>query len=233
MVRRLFRENRRRRQLLRHILDGHGLDVGGTKPSSSAFSRREAEGSNLSRRGLCGSQQTVPGKEEHRLVFHEVCNHRRPRLCAIASAQSGLTECLWRPCTKPKGRHNSCKRTVLLLQTPECCHCHRNAQLILSLQGYVRDFIIYVRTQQNNWSGRDDSDTAFGASLAVDVVKTLQGNVAEAAATEENSDVEPMWLKLKWGIAIAARALDVWSARTNNCSLDMVSELSKRCCHER
>lgn len=235
MVRRLCREYRRRRQLLRHLLDGRGLDVGGAKPSPSGFARPEAGGSRMSRRSLRGSRRSTQGKDEHnnRLVFNEASHHRRPRLCAFGSAHCGLTtECVWRPSTWPKGRHNVQKNRTITTYTRTPLLLPKLPSM-LPLQRYVQDLISFVRTQQNSWSGREDSDTDFGVSLAVDVITTLQGKDTQAGAKAGKSNGEPMWLKLKWGMAVASRALDVWSARVNNCTVDMVNERSRRCFHER
>lgn len=92
------------------------------------------------------------------------------------------------------------------------------------LQGYVDDLISYVKKKKDSWSRRDERDANFGASLAVDVVKTLSGGDCPKEACEGKPHGEPEWLRLKWGIAIAARALDVCSARVNTYCGDMVSQ---------
>ena len=70
----------------------------------------------------------------------------------------------------------------------------------------------YLNTFADDWIGHAACDTAYGASLAVDVVKTFMGKNFTGYAIGDDDDEEPLWLRLKWGVAIASRALDVWTS---------------------
>lgn len=93
--------------------------------------------------------------------------------------------------------------------------------------------IDYIEEKRDRWSAHDsDEGTEFGASLAVEVVQTLRGGDRPNVAQRETPDGEPEWLKLKWGIAIAARALDACSASANGYGGDMVRRRRRRYCPE-
>ena len=87
--------------------------------------------------------------------------------------------------------------------------------------------VSYVDALKSKWRGvPTHQKLAHGVSLALDVVRTLLGpsKVESGLGIEDGS--EPLWLQLKWGIALAARALDVRSAPANLPVADMVSGLS-------
>ena len=72
----------------------------------------------------------------------------------------------------------------------------------------------------------DAPKLSHGVSLALDVVRTLRGPRKVGCDLGIEDGGEPLWLHLKWGIALAARALDVRSAPANLPVADMVSGLS-------
>ena len=99
----------------------------------------------------------------------------------------------------------------------------KRRSIALLLQDLVDFLIDYIKEKRDRWSAHDnDEGTEFGASLAVEVVQTLRGGDRSNVGPGETPDIEPEWLKLKWGIAIAARALDVCSASGNSYGGDMV-----------
>lgn len=85
------------------------------------------------------------------------------------------------------------------------------------VQGYVDTFLGYIDGLMDKWSGRD-ADESFGINLAVAVVRQLRGpstvNVTEMRHNVELGG-EPEWLRLKWGLVIVSRGLDVLEAQTN------------------
>lgn len=91
-------------------------------------------------------------------------------------------------------------------------------------QRYTGYLISYVDGLKASW-GRIDAAgaTAHGISLAVDVVQTFLGPLRADYNPDQEEGDEPLWRRLKWGTAIAARALDVWSARSDLSPNDMVS----------
>lgn len=54
--------------------------------------------------------------------------------------------------------------------------------------------------------------TEFGVSLAVGVVRTLRGLSESGRRLGGPQGGEPLWRRLKWGMILAARALDVRAA---------------------
>ena len=98
--------------------------------------------------------------------------------------------------------------------------------LHLHLQRYTRDFFFYIEELQAKWIGVPAADEAkHGTSLAVDIVRTLlgPGDKGYREGEEEKKGQDPLWRRLKWGVAIAARALDVWSAPPDLSDKNMVS----------
>lgn len=91
------------------------------------------------------------------------------------------------------------------------------------LQRYTDRFIAYVDELKLTW---DDPEPEHGISLAVSVVRELRGPSKAGRGLDQEDGREPAWLELKWGIALAARALDVKTAPKNLPAADMVSGLS-------
>eukprot|EP00904_Undaria_pinnatifida_P011040 jgi/Undpi1/7066/HiC_scaffold_21.g09540.m1 len=77
---------------------------------------------------------------------------------------------------------------------------------------YVDELVTYLKTLADDWIGHAAYDTAYGAFLAVNVVKTFMGENYPGYTIDHDSNEEPLWLRLKWGVAIASRALDVWTS---------------------
>lgn len=90
-------------------------------------------------------------------------------------------------------------------------------------QRYTDRFIAYVDELKLTW---DNQEPEHGISLAVSVVRELRGPSKAGCGRDQEKGREPAWLELKWGIALAARALDVKTAPTNLPSADMVRGLS-------
>ena len=87
--------------------------------------------------------------------------------------------------------------------------------------------VSYVDALKSKWRGvPTHQKLAHGVSLALDVVRTLRGPSKVGCGLGIEDGSEPLWLQLKWGIALAARALDVRSAPANLPVADMVSGLS-------
>ena len=76
-----------------------------------------------------------------------------------------------------------------------------------------------------SWAGYASFDTTRGAYLAVKVIETFLGDRHPGYACTEKNDEDPTWLKLKWGVAIASRALD-WSSCRNGFDGGLVSQIS-------
>lgn len=83
--------------------------------------------------------------------------------------------------------------------------------------------LAYITALRVLWIGYASCDTARGACLAVNVIKTFMGDGCPEFAFTENKVGYPIWLKLKWGVAIASRALDVWTSCRNGFNGDLVS----------
>lgn len=69
-------------------------------------------------------------------------------------------------------------------------------------------------------------ELAHGISLAVDVVRMLRGLVKVGYGLEQKNCIEYLWLGLKRGIALAARALNARCAAANRSVADMIKKTS-------
>lgn len=106
-----------------------------------------------------------------------------------------------------RGKTNDCHvntGTVRLLDILSVC--------LFLLQIYVDELVTYLKTLANDWIGHAAYDTAYGAFLAVNVVKTFMGENYAGYTIDHDGNKDPLWLRLKWGVAIASRALDVWTS---------------------
>ena len=91
-------------------------------------------------------------------------------------------------------------------------------------QGYVDNLVEYIRQLSSSWVGHAEYDTTCGARLGVEVITTFWGDRCPSYVGPNSKDGDdPTWLKLKWGVAIASRSLDAWTAAKNNFSVDAVS----------
>eukprot|EP00904_Undaria_pinnatifida_P008460 jgi/Undpi1/4744/HiC_scaffold_18.g08097.m1 len=81
-------------------------------------------------------------------------------------------------------------------------------------KSYVADLVSYAEGLKRDWRKQPAgvSTAEFGTSLAVGVVRTLRGLSRDGSLIEGVGGADPLWLKLKWGMATAARALDVFAA---------------------
>lgn len=77
--------------------------------------------------------------------------------------------------------------------------------------------VSYAEELLGAWEQRPAAQltTDFGVSLAVGVVRTLGGLSESGCRLEGPQGGEPLWRRLKWGMTIAARALDVSAAPGN------------------
>ncbi|CAM9182939.1 unnamed protein product, partial [Pylaiella littoralis] len=82
------------------------------------------------------------------------------------------------------------------------------------LMQYVNEFVEFVVDLSRQWPESEASSHGF--ELAVRIVKMLaelSSPPAGAQAAAETED-EPRWLKIKWGMALAGRAIDLsWACR--------------------
>ena len=100
------------------------------------------------------------------------------------------------------------------------------------LQSYIGDLVSYAEELVGAWEHRPAAQltTEFGVSLAIDVVHTLRGLSESGRLVENPQGGEPLWRKLKWGMTIAARALDVYAAPEIDKG-DLVSNSAGAGCH--
>ena len=100
------------------------------------------------------------------------------------------------------------------------------------LQSYIGDLVSYAEELVGAWEHRPAAQltTEFGVSLAIDVVHTLRGLSESGRLVENPQGGEPLWRKLKWGMTIAARALDVYAAPEID-KEDLVSNSAGAGCH--
>ncbi|CAM9189562.1 unnamed protein product [Laminaria digitata] len=91
-------------------------------------------------------------------------------------------------------------------------------------RGYIADLVSYAEGLVGAWEKRPaaQSTTEFGISLAVGVVRTLRGRSKSGSLIQGKRGGKPLWLKLKWGMTIAARALDVFAAPRGMDEADLV-----------
>ena len=91
-------------------------------------------------------------------------------------------------------------------------------------QEYVDVLVTYVKELHTRWAGHAEYDNTRGACLAVEVITMFWGDRCPSYVdTTGKVGGDPAWLKLKWGVAIASRALDAWTAAKNNLQVDAVS----------
>ncbi|CAM9450533.1 unnamed protein product, partial [Laminaria digitata] len=91
--------------------------------------------------------------------------------------------------------------------------------------GYIADLVSYAEGLVGAWEKRPAAQptTEFGVSMAVGVVRTLRGRSKKGGPLIEGARGDkPLWLKLKWGMVIAARALDVFAASRDMDEADLV-----------
>ena len=119
-------------------------------------------------------------------------------------------------------KHDSRQRPVQLLSSTN------HVSLVL-LQGYVEDLVTYVKTLKASWKDYPDYDTTRSAFLVVEVVKMFSGDEYVGCVGTEKTGGGPTWLKLKWGVAIASRTLDAWTAAKNGFQVDMVRQPCRAC----
>eukprot|EP00904_Undaria_pinnatifida_P008442 jgi/Undpi1/4728/HiC_scaffold_18.g08081.m1 len=81
-------------------------------------------------------------------------------------------------------------------------------------KSYVADLVSYAEGLERDWRNQPAgvSTAEFGTSLAVGVVRTLGGLSRDGSLIEGVGGADPLWLKLRWGMATAARTLDVFAA---------------------
>ena len=108
--------------------------------------------------------------------------------------------------------------------TPVLPFCYGFLSLVL-FQWYVSYLLAYRTSLRVSWVGYASFDTTRGAYLAVKVIETFLGDRHPGYACTEKNDEDPTWLKLKWGVAIASRALD-WSSCRNGFDGGLVSQIS-------
>lgn len=74
-----------------------------------------------------------------------------------------------------------------------------------------------VNSAEAEWKGRRVDDQAHGMKLAVSVVRILMGpSIVDVPEMRRGVELgnEPDWLRLKWGLVIASRSLDVLEAQS-------------------
>lgn len=87
----------------------------------------------------------------------------------------------------------------------------------------------YITELRETWNGHTEHDSSRGAHLALEVVKVFWGDLCTGYRGTEKEGEDPVWLKLKWGVAIASRALDAWTAASNGFEVDMVRHQRRDC----
>ena len=141
----------------------------------------------------------------------------------------------WRGPKRPNRRQTGGIVQFAFVSAVDACWFHLNAGADdktyprLHLQKYTDSLVCYI-DKLITWGGlQAGQGDAYGTSLAVRVVQALLGPEKAGNRRRQKKGGEPLWLRLKWGIAIASRAFDVWSAPSSLPNVDMVSGIA--CAH--
>lgn len=86
-------------------------------------------------------------------------------------------------------------------------------------------FLGFVRDQRAAWKTPDASPDVFGFKMAARVVRVFANDpvTKEEVVDAAQSSGEELWLKLKWGMALVGRAIDLSWACDNSYSGETVS----------